>query len=168
MTKLSEMVVAKGRTVVHGGKTYEQHSRIHLYPVDAIRLEEMGFVLQVSAVRGMFSAPEPSWQNTKGELPEEEDADSAAGSAGEIKGSSDGNITGEASVVTDGAGTDAVGNGASSEGTGTDVDGSAGDGFSGDGSGVAGEDTGEAGAGQKTSNAATKNATGKNARKSGA
>jgi len=58
MSTLLDMVVAKGRTVVHDGKTYGQHSRIRLSPEDAVRLEAMGFVLKVSVVRGLLSDPD--------------------------------------------------------------------------------------------------------------
>ncbi|PWI81116.1 hypothetical protein DEO48_05335, partial [Enterobacter sp. CGMCC 5087] len=57
MTRLIEMVVTKGRSVVHDGKTYGQHSRIRLPPNEAIRLEEMGFVLALSVVRGLLHDP---------------------------------------------------------------------------------------------------------------
>lgn len=58
MTQLHEMVVTKGRTVVHDGKTYGQHTRINLPPNEAIRLEVMGFVLAVSVVRGQLQDPD--------------------------------------------------------------------------------------------------------------
>ncbi len=58
MTQLLEMVVTKGHTVMHDGKTYGQHSRISLPPNEAIRLEEMGFVLALSVVRGLLQDPD--------------------------------------------------------------------------------------------------------------
>lgn len=58
MTRLIEMVVTKGRSVVHDGKTYGQHSRIMLPPNEAIRLGEMGFVLALSVVRNQLHDPD--------------------------------------------------------------------------------------------------------------
>lgn len=58
MSQLLEMVVVKGRTVVHNGKTYGQHSRISLPPDEAAHLEKMGFVLAVSVVQGLLRDPD--------------------------------------------------------------------------------------------------------------
>lgn len=58
MTRLIDMVVAKGRSVMHDGKVYGQHSRIMLPPNEAIRLEEMGFVLNISVVQDQLQDPD--------------------------------------------------------------------------------------------------------------
>ena len=142
MTRLIEMVVTKGRSVVHDGKTYGQHSRINLPPNEAIRLEEMGFVLDLSVVRGLLHDPD------------------GGGSAG--------GGTGAAGDGSAGDGAGAAGDGSAGDGAGAAGDGSAGDGAGAAGDGSAGDGTGAAGAGQKTSNAAAKNSAGKNAKKSGA
>lgn len=86
MTRLIEMVVAKGRSVVHDGKTYGQHCRISLPPEEAVRLEEMGFVLSISVVRGLLQDP-----------------DDVAGEAGGGSAGDDSGPTGDDSVG-DGAG----------------------------------------------------------------
>lgn len=51
MIQLTEMVVTKGRTVIHDGKTYEQHSRVRLPEDEAERLQVAGFVMPLSTVR---------------------------------------------------------------------------------------------------------------------
>ena len=57
MTQLCEMVVTKGRTVVHDGKTYEQHSRVRLPEREAERLEAVGFVVSLATVRQALQDP---------------------------------------------------------------------------------------------------------------
>ena len=51
MIQLTEMVVTKGRTVIHDDKTYEQHSRVRLPKDEAERLQAAGFVVPISTVR---------------------------------------------------------------------------------------------------------------------
>lgn len=89
MTRLIEMVVAKGRSVDHDGKTYGQHSRIYLPPNEAIRLEDMGFVLAVSEVRNMLTDPDSAGQSSNtGDGSGADDDDSAGGGAGAAGGGS--------------------------------------------------------------------------------
>lgn len=58
MSKLLDMVVAKGRTVMHDGMTYNQNSRIRLPEDEASRLKAAGFVLSLSEVRGLLVDPD--------------------------------------------------------------------------------------------------------------
>lgn len=107
MTRLTEMVVTKGRTVMHDGKTYGQHSRISLPPNEAIRLEQMGFVLAVSVVRGLLQDPDNS--------------------TGAVVGGSAGDGPGAAGDDSAGDGTGATGDGSAGDGPAAAGEGSAGD-----------------------------------------
>lgn len=86
MTRLIEMVVTKGRSVVHDGKTYGQHGRIMLPPNEAIRLEEMGFVLALSVVRGLLHDPDGAGDGTGADGDSAEGDGSAGGGAGTATG----------------------------------------------------------------------------------
>ncbi|MHA0949562.1 hypothetical protein [Enterobacter ludwigii] len=95
MTRLIEMVVTKGRSVVHDGKTYGQHSRIMLPPNEAIRLGEMGFVLALSVVRNQLHDPDGGGSAGAGAAGEGSAGDGAGaageGSAGDGPGTATGN-----------------------------------------------------------------------------